>query len=227
VQLFHGDDDELIAYSNHTEALKQWSDVLGLEPVPTSTETELQLGAHLATRQTWIGECGRPVLDAFTSLGGDHGPSDALFLAEHLVPFLGLDDTGPIDPVVAACQSAAPGGGGPGDAGSGSGEDAGGAAAPDSAEGSGAAPSPGRPPPSADADGLPGSGNAMGANPSGDPGGARAEGAPVRTSGDSARGCSLASQPRRAGLRWSWGWLALIALGSFRRARVTAARRPP
>jgi poly(hydroxyalkanoate) depolymerase family esterase len=69
VQLFHGDDDDLIAYSNHTEALKQWRDVLGLEPVATSTQSELQLGAHLATRQTWTGGCGRPVLDAFTSLG--------------------------------------------------------------------------------------------------------------------------------------------------------------
>ena len=34
------------------------------------------------------------VLDAFTSIGGDHGPSDALFKSQFVIPFLGLDAGG-------------------------------------------------------------------------------------------------------------------------------------
>ena len=35
------------------------------------------LGTHQATCKRW-NECGYVTLDAVTSLGGDHGPSDAL-----------------------------------------------------------------------------------------------------------------------------------------------------
>lgn len=111
VQLFHGDADDLIRPENHTEAIKQWTDVLGLGPDPDTTET-VQLGNHQATRQQWRNECGVVVLDAFLSLGGDHGPSDALFLAEYLVPFLGLDHVGPLDPEIEQCGDPASGQGG-------------------------------------------------------------------------------------------------------------------
>lgn len=104
VQLFHGDDDDLIRIRNHTEAIEQWRDVLELAETPSEETTGIALGNHQAVRQTWDAECGYPVLDAFTSIGGDHGPSDALFVAEYLIPFLGLDQPGPIDPYVAACD---------------------------------------------------------------------------------------------------------------------------
>lgn len=112
VQLFHGDADDLIRIKNHTEAIEQWRDVLGLQEAPTEEMTDINLGTHQATRQTWEAECGHLVLDAFTSLGGDHGPSDALFVAEYVIPFLGLDQPGPIDPYVDACGT--PDGGGTG-----------------------------------------------------------------------------------------------------------------
>jgi acetylxylan esterase len=237
VQLFHGDNDAIINYSNHTEALKEWRDVLRLELAPTSTESGLQLGTHTATRQTWVGECGRPVLDAFTSLGGDHGPSDALFLAEHLVPFLGLNDTGLVDPVVAACNDLM--GGAAGDAGQGSSVDAGSAAAPDGAGVAGRAPGPrasgampntdnvSSPPVGGAGDGLPVAGGAMGANPGSAPG-ALATGGPSTVSSDnSSRGCSLASQHRGVGSGRLLAWLPLLALASYRCARRAAviARR--
>jgi MYXO-CTERM domain-containing protein len=57
-------------------------------------------------------------LDAFTSLGGDHGPSDALFKGEYVIPFLGLDKTGELDPEVEQCQSSGGGSGGGGSGGS-------------------------------------------------------------------------------------------------------------
>lgn len=120
VQLVHGDADDIIKYPNHTEAIKEWSAVLGLSTTPTTSETGVQLGDHQATRQRWKNACGYETLDALTSIGGDHGPSDALFDAKFVIPFLGLDDTGPRDPEVAKCEAAGGGGGG-GMAGSGAG----------------------------------------------------------------------------------------------------------
>ena len=111
VQLFHGDSDPTINYKNFGEAIKQWTNVLGLSTSPTSTTTGLTLGTHQATRQQWKNSCGYVVLDAFTSIGGDHGPSDALFDATYVVPFLGLDKTGPVDPEIAACATGGTGGG--------------------------------------------------------------------------------------------------------------------
>ncbi len=119
VQLFHGDADSTIQYPNHTEAIKQWTNVLGLSQTPTSTDT-VQLGTHQATRERWENSCGYVVLDAFTSHGGDHGPSDALFLSDYVIPFLGLDQSGALDPEIEQCSGGAGGaatGGSPGSGG--------------------------------------------------------------------------------------------------------------
>jgi acetylxylan esterase len=110
VQLFHGDMDTTIKYPNFTEAIKEWTNVLALDTNPTSTDTALTLGTHSAKRQTWQGACGFASLDAFTSIGGDHGPSDTLFVAKYVIPFLGLDKIGATDPAVAQCASAGAGG---------------------------------------------------------------------------------------------------------------------
>jgi len=110
VQLFHGDADGTINYNNFKEAVKEWTNVLGLSASPTSTET-VTLGTHQATRQKWQNTCGYVVLDAFTSMGGDHGPSDALFNASFVVPFLALDKTDAIDPELAQCGAGGMGGG--------------------------------------------------------------------------------------------------------------------
>lgn len=121
LQLFHGDADTIIRYPNHTEAIKQWSNVLGVNTSPTSTDMGVRLGDHDATRQRWENECGYVVLDAFTSIGGDHGPSDALFPAEYVIPFLGLDKTGPVDPEIEQCSGGSAGSTGSGGTASGSG----------------------------------------------------------------------------------------------------------
>jgi len=111
VQLFHGDADTTIRYANFTEAIKEWTNVLGLAASPTSTTTNVALGTHQATRQQWQSACGYLVLEGFTSLGGDHGPSDALFKAQYVIPFLGLDKTGAVDPEVQQCGNGGTGGG--------------------------------------------------------------------------------------------------------------------
>src|SRR4029077_3557352 len=74
VQLFHGDAEAIISYKNFGGAIKEGTNVLVLSTNPTSTTNGLTLGTHQATRQQWRDSCGNVVLDAFTSLGGDHGP---------------------------------------------------------------------------------------------------------------------------------------------------------
>jgi len=126
VQLFHGDADGTITYKNLAEAIKEWTNVLALPTTPTSTASGLKLGTHQATRQSWANSCGYVVLDALTSVGGDHGPADALFQANFVLPFLGLDSqtavNAAVDPEIQQC-----GGGGTGDAGAGGGPGSGGA----------------------------------------------------------------------------------------------------
>jgi poly(hydroxyalkanoate) depolymerase family esterase len=126
VQLFHGDADTTIRYANFTEAIKQWTNVLGIGATPTSMQS-LQLGTHQAKRQTWQNSCGYPVLDGFTSIGGDHGPSDALFPAQYVIPFLGLDKVGATDPEIAQCGGGTGGGASGGSTGAGGASHSGGA----------------------------------------------------------------------------------------------------
>jgi acetylxylan esterase len=141
VQLFHGDMDTTINYKNFTEAIKEWSNVLGLQTNPTSTDSALTLGTHQAKRQTWQNSCAFSALDAFTSIGGDHGPSDTLFVAKYVIPFLGLDKLGSVDPEIQQCSGAGAGGTG-GSGGGGAGNGAGGASSGGTGSGS-AGTSPG------------------------------------------------------------------------------------
>jgi poly(hydroxyalkanoate) depolymerase family esterase len=112
IQLFHGDNDPTISYKNFGEAIKEWTNVLGLPTSATSTTTGLTLGSHQASRQQWKNACGYVVLDGITSIGGDHGPSDALFKDTYVIPFLGLDKVGDVDPEIAACSDGPDGGAG-------------------------------------------------------------------------------------------------------------------
>ena len=127
LQLFHGSADSIISYSNMAESESQYINLLGLSTNPTKTNTGLTLGTHQATEQQWNNACGYLVLDGFDSIGGDHGPSDALFVAQYVVPFLGLDKTGAVDPEIAQCGNGGAGGSG-GVAGATGGRGAGGAA---------------------------------------------------------------------------------------------------
>ena len=110
LQLFHGSADPTISYSNMAESEQQYINLLNLSTNPTKTNTGLTLGTHQATEQQWNNTCGYLVLDGFESIGGDHGPSDALFVAQYVVPFLALDKTGPTDPEIAQCGSGGTGG---------------------------------------------------------------------------------------------------------------------
>ena len=202
LQLFHGDADGTITYKNLAEAIKEWTNVLGLSPDPTSTQdTVLTLGTHQAKRQTWKNSCGYAVLDTLTSVGGDHGPSDALFEASYIIPFFGLDNTNAIDPEIAQC-------GGGGDAGvggaggvSGTGG-AGGSGAKDAgaggsagSTGAGGSSATGGSPSSGGSSGNGGASGTGGSQSSGGSaaGGAQASGGAVSTGGKSSTGGSAGS----------------------------------
>jgi len=142
VQLFHGNDDQTIRFPNFGESIKEWTNVLGFPASPTMTDMNVTLGTHKATRQRWKNQCGFVTLDTFESIGGDHGPSDALFKAEYVVPFLGLDKVGDVDPEIEQCASGGMGGAGGGSSGGASGA-AGTGGAGGSAAGTGGAPAGG------------------------------------------------------------------------------------
>jgi len=112
VQLFHGSNDTTISPTMLPQAVLEWTNVLGLNANPDTSMTGVQLGSHQATRQQWKNACGYLVLDTFLSMGGDHGPSDALFLPQYVIPFLGLDKVGDVDPEIAQCGNGGPGGAG-------------------------------------------------------------------------------------------------------------------
>ena len=237
IQMFHGDADMTINYKNFTEAEKEWTDVLGLASAPTSTTMNVQLGNHQATRQQWLNSCGYLVLDGFTSIGGDHGPSDALFKAQYVIPFLGLDKVGAVDPEIAQCGSGGAdggagaggaagvggrsgGGGGGGGGGAGSvgnggagGAGTGGAPGAGGSSGAGGMSGTGGARGSGGANGAQGTGGAGGNGPSGDDGGA------AGGSDGGSGGCSCA-----VGVSNAWD-LAAVALHALGLATITLARR--
>jgi hypothetical protein len=71
IQLWHGDSDETIHPNNFTEAIKEWTNVLGLDATPTSTTT-VSLSGKSWTRQSWQSACGFTVLDTWLEKGGVH-----------------------------------------------------------------------------------------------------------------------------------------------------------
>jgi acetylxylan esterase len=122
LQLVHGDADATITYKNQAEAIKEWTNVLALSTDPTTTvDTGLTLGTHQAKRQQWQDSCGYVAFDVLTSVGGDHGPSDALFQGNFVLPFLGLDSQAAVDAAVDAQIAKCGGSGGGGASGGGSG----------------------------------------------------------------------------------------------------------
>ena len=87
VQLWHGTADATVAYANLQEAIKQWTNVLGLGSSPTSTDTP----KTDFTRQSWKNACGFSVLEAYTQTDGPHGTEVD---PDALVTFFGLDKSG-------------------------------------------------------------------------------------------------------------------------------------
>jgi poly(hydroxyalkanoate) depolymerase family esterase len=98
VQLWHGTADSIINYSNQVEAIMQWGNVLGLSTNPTSTLTvTIPNITNQWTHQIWRDTNGAMRLDAWSEINGPHG-TDANLDARYVIPFLGLDQVGSVDP---------------------------------------------------------------------------------------------------------------------------------
>ena len=132
IQLWHGTADGTINFNNQTEAIKEWTNILGLNATPTST-TMVTLNNHQWTRQSWQSSCGFTVLEAWAEQNGPHG-TDANLNATYVIPFLGLDMSGLTDPEISQC------GGAGGSNGSGGAGGSGGSAGSGGNRGSGGAP---------------------------------------------------------------------------------------
>jgi len=101
VQLWHGTADATINYQNQIAAVDEWTNVLGLSATPNSTSA-VTLNSHSWTRNEWQDSCGYTVLDEWSETNGPHG-TDANLNAQYVIPFLGLDTAGAVDPEVAKC----------------------------------------------------------------------------------------------------------------------------
>jgi poly(hydroxyalkanoate) depolymerase family esterase len=112
VQLFHGTNDTTIAYANQAEAIKQWTNVLGLDAMPTSTDSATTSVATYQ-RQFWENECGYMIFETWAGQNGTHSMA---YEEDAILEFFGLDMKGGADP-----QPACPGAGGAGGAGGGGG----------------------------------------------------------------------------------------------------------
>ena len=95
IQLWHGSGDDTISFVNHTEAIKQWTNVLGLPEDPTMT-SNVTVNGVMFTRDEWKDECDTTVLDVLTEPNGPHNTS-ANMTGQLSISFLSLDMDAPAD----------------------------------------------------------------------------------------------------------------------------------
>jgi poly(hydroxyalkanoate) depolymerase family esterase len=91
LQLWHGDPDPTINYANMGEAIKEWTNLLGLGTTPTTTANPDTNTTH----QTWKSTCGAAVLEAFSIKGAGHGVQ---WDTPTVAGFFGLNKAGDQDP---------------------------------------------------------------------------------------------------------------------------------
>jgi endo-1,4-beta-xylanase len=91
VQLWHGDKDETLDFHNFGEAIKQWTNVLGVSETPTSTEQNTPQRGWTRTR--YADAAGIVRVEAVLEAGMTH---NLTVLASEVVRFFGLD--GKADP---------------------------------------------------------------------------------------------------------------------------------
>ena len=74
IQLWHGSADTTISPTNQTEAIKEWTNVMGLPTAPTTTTT-VTISGHSYSRQQWADPSCTSItqLDAWTESNGPHG----------------------------------------------------------------------------------------------------------------------------------------------------------
>ena len=111
VQLVQGTQDATISYNNMGEAIKEWTNVLGLDTTPTRTDS-ITTSVDTYDREYWDNEC-YTVLEAWSGRTGGHSMA---YEEDAILEFFGLDVAGGIDPEAEACSQGTGGTGGSGGA---------------------------------------------------------------------------------------------------------------
>ena len=97
VQLYHGMADSTISYNNMREAIKQWTNVLGLSETPTYQDNIYIPDANYNyERMFWQDDCGYTVFETWSSPGNGHSMSYEEYA---ILAFLGLDKFSCTDPL--------------------------------------------------------------------------------------------------------------------------------
>ncbi|MEU5216815.1 PHB depolymerase family esterase [Streptomyces sp. NPDC020807] len=88
VQLWHGTADTILSHNNLGEAVKQWTDVLGVSQTPSATDTP----AANWTRTRYDNRAGVTQVEAYSLAGTGHQlPVQGTRMAADAIHFMGLD----------------------------------------------------------------------------------------------------------------------------------------
>jgi len=104
IQLWHGSIDTTVAFHNFAEAIKQWTNVLGVSETPTSTEDNALQSGWIRTR--YADSAGVVQVEAIQETGKGHG--DLTVNGAEAVRFMGLDGSNPVPDAGVAKDSAVP-----------------------------------------------------------------------------------------------------------------------
>jgi acetylxylan esterase len=118
--------DTTIYPINFDEAIKEWTNVLGLAEAPTSSDKNFAGTQANYDRQFWSDSCGYTVFEAWAALGKDHSMG---YEAQHILEWFGLDQKRDQDPWDAQCGGQETGTGGAGNGAGGADSGAGGTGA--------------------------------------------------------------------------------------------------
>jgi poly(hydroxyalkanoate) depolymerase family esterase len=105
IQLWHGSVDTTVAFHNFGEAIKQWTNVLGVSETPTSTENDALQTGWIRTR--YADSAGVVQVEAIQETGKGHGDLVVDPEAGEAIHFLGLDGSSPVSDGGVAKDSAA------------------------------------------------------------------------------------------------------------------------
>jgi acetylxylan esterase len=94
IQLWHGSVDTTVAFHNFGEAIKQWTNVLGVSETPTSTENDALQTGWIRTR--YADSAGVVQVEAIQETGKGHGDLSVDPEAGEAIHFLGLDSNNPV-----------------------------------------------------------------------------------------------------------------------------------
>jgi poly(hydroxyalkanoate) depolymerase family esterase len=110
IQLWHGSLDTTVAFHNFAEAIKQWTNVLGVSETPTSTENNAIQSGWIRTR--YADSAGVVQVEAIQETGKGHGDLSVDPNAGEAIHFLGLDGSNPVPDAGAAGGRGGSGGSG-------------------------------------------------------------------------------------------------------------------